>query len=145
MLTISRFYEVVRTSSLTLFFPSTIRAWNSLPQDIKDANIVIAFKYRLNRNRQLPPSTTVQAQKLDKFYMQDYVWSVAPLTHTYTQKILFQVHHVIVVTLKALIIFFFAVLDILWTGTLTYMITYRHILPMSCYMVKKLQQMRKIE
>ena len=86
MLTISRFYEVVRTSSLTLFFPSTIRAWNSLPQDIKDANIVTAFKYRLNRNRQLPPSTTVQAQKLDKFYMQDYVWSVAPLTHTYTQK-----------------------------------------------------------
>lgn len=77
--------------------------------------------------------------------MQDYVWIVAPLTHTYTQKILFQVHLVIVVTLKALIIFFFAVLDILQTGTLTYMITYRHILPMTCYMVKKLQQMRKIK
>ena len=38
------------------FFPSTIRAWNSLPQDIKDANTVTAFKYRLNRNRQLPPT-----------------------------------------------------------------------------------------
>ena len=37
------------------FFPSTIRAWNSLPQDIKDANTVTAFKYWLNRNRQLPP------------------------------------------------------------------------------------------
>ena len=37
------------------FFPSTIRAWNSLPQDIKDANTVTSFKYRLSRNRQLPP------------------------------------------------------------------------------------------
>ena len=37
------------------FFPSAIRAWNSLPQDIKDANTVTAFKYRLNKNRQLPP------------------------------------------------------------------------------------------
>ena len=76
--------------------------------------------------------------------MQHYVWSVALLTHTCTQNILFQVHLVIVVTFKALIIFFFAVLDILQPGTLTYTITYLHILPMTCYMVKKLQQMRKI-
>ena len=41
-----------RTNS---FFPSTIRAWNSLPQDIKDANTVTAFKYCLNRHRRLPP------------------------------------------------------------------------------------------
>ena len=27
-------------------------------------------------------STTVQVQELDKFYMQDCVWSVVPLTHT---------------------------------------------------------------
>ena len=39
----------------SLFFSSTIRAWNSLPQDIKDANIVTAFKYCLNRHRRLPP------------------------------------------------------------------------------------------
>ena len=37
------------------FFPSTIRAWNSLPQDIKDANTVTAFEYCLNRHRRLPP------------------------------------------------------------------------------------------
>ena len=37
------------------FFPSTIRAWNSLPQDIKDANTVTALKYCLNRHRRLPP------------------------------------------------------------------------------------------
>ena len=40
-------------------------------------------------------------------------------SHLYS-KILFQVHLVIVMTLKALIIFFFAALDILQTGTLTY-------------------------
>ncbi|MCG8092513.1 MAG: hypothetical protein JAZ17_02615 [Candidatus Thiodiazotropha endolucinida] len=37
------------------FFPSTIRAWNSLPQVIKDANTVTAFKYQLNRHRRIPP------------------------------------------------------------------------------------------
>lgn len=37
------------------FFPSTIRAWNSLPEDTKTANSVAAFKYRLNSNRQKPP------------------------------------------------------------------------------------------
>ena len=31
------------------FFPSTIRAWNSLPEDIKQATSVSSFKYRLNR------------------------------------------------------------------------------------------------
>ena len=33
------------------FFPSIIRARNSLPQDIKDANTLTAFKYRLNKSR----------------------------------------------------------------------------------------------
>ena len=37
------------------FFPSTIRGWNSLPQDIKHANTVTAFKYCLNRHRRRPP------------------------------------------------------------------------------------------
>ena len=38
------------------FFPSTIRAWNSLPQDIKDANTVIAFKYCLSGHRRHSPN-----------------------------------------------------------------------------------------
>lgn len=37
------------------FFPSTVRAWNNLSEDIKDANSVAAFKYRLNRNIKKPP------------------------------------------------------------------------------------------
>ncbi|MEW8544385.1 MAG: reverse transcriptase family protein [Candidatus Thiodiazotropha sp.] len=37
------------------FFPSTIRAWNTLPDDIKQATSVAAFKYRLNRDIKKPP------------------------------------------------------------------------------------------
>ena len=36
------------------FFPSTIRAWNSLQDDIKQAPSVASFKYRLNRNLKRP-------------------------------------------------------------------------------------------
>ena len=37
------------------FFPSTIRAWNELSEEIKEENTVSAFKYRLNRNKRSPP------------------------------------------------------------------------------------------
>ena len=37
------------------FFPSTIRAWNSLPEDIKQATSVASFKYRLNKDIKKPP------------------------------------------------------------------------------------------
>ena len=37
------------------FLPSTIRAWNSLPNDIKSSSSVAAFKYRLNTNLSKPP------------------------------------------------------------------------------------------
>ena len=36
------------------FFPSTIRAWNNLSEDIRNANTVNTFKSCLNRNRQMP-------------------------------------------------------------------------------------------
>ena len=140
MLTIFSLFELVRTPSLTLSSPLLSELGIA-----KDANTVTASKYRLNRNRQLPPKYYVQAQELDKFYIQDYVWSVVSLTLTYTQNILFHFHHVIVMTLKALIIFFFAILDRLQAGTLTDMITHRHNLPMNFYMVKTLQQMKRIK
>lgn len=38
------------------FLPSTIRAWNSLDDEIKLSSSVAAFKYRLNRNIKRPPS-----------------------------------------------------------------------------------------
>ena len=37
------------------FFPSSVRAWNDLSDEIKSSPSVSSFKYRLNRNRQIPP------------------------------------------------------------------------------------------
>ena len=40
------------------FFPSTIRAWNSLPEDIKQSPSISSFKFQLNRD----------INKLPKYY-----------------------------------------------------------------------------
>ena len=37
------------------FFPSTVRAWNDLPNDIKDAPSVASFKYKINKSLKSPP------------------------------------------------------------------------------------------
>ena len=37
------------------FFPSTVRAWNDLPNDIKDAPSVGSFKYKINKNLRSSP------------------------------------------------------------------------------------------
>ena len=37
------------------FFPCTIRAWNNLPNDIKESTSVSAFKFQLNKNLLKPP------------------------------------------------------------------------------------------
>ena len=37
------------------FLPSTIRAWNFLPNDVRSSSSVAAFKYRLNMNISKPP------------------------------------------------------------------------------------------
>lgn len=37
------------------FLPSTIRAWNNLPDEIKQSASVVTFKNKLNRDRQLAP------------------------------------------------------------------------------------------
>ena len=37
------------------FFPSTVRAWNDLPNDIKNAPSVGSFKYKINKNLRSPP------------------------------------------------------------------------------------------
>ena len=36
------------------FFPSTVRAWNDLPNDIKDAPSVGSFKYKINKSLRSP-------------------------------------------------------------------------------------------
>ena len=37
------------------FFPSTVRAWNDLQNDIKDVPSVGSFKYKINTNLKSPP------------------------------------------------------------------------------------------
>ena len=37
------------------FFPSTVRAWNDLPNDIKNAPSVGSFKYKINKSLRSPP------------------------------------------------------------------------------------------
>ena len=37
------------------FFPSSVRAWNALPEDTKQTNSVLAFKSKLNANLRRPP------------------------------------------------------------------------------------------
>ena len=41
---------------LNSFFPATIRAWDDLPAEVKDAPSVAAFKSRLNKDLKKPPS-----------------------------------------------------------------------------------------
>ena len=69
------------------FFSSTVRAWNDLPNDIKDAPSVGSFKYKINKKLRsgTPYTSLVVAQNsimLEhakvKYYRQDYEWSVVP-------------------------------------------------------------------
>ncbi|MCG7879157.1 MAG: reverse transcriptase domain-containing protein, partial [Candidatus Thiodiazotropha endolucinida] len=48
-------YRAKTSLFLDSFFPSTIRAWNNLPNDVKEATSVASFKRALNRNTIVPP------------------------------------------------------------------------------------------
>ena len=60
------------------FFPSTVRAWNDLPNDIKDALSVGSFKYKINKNLRSSPKFIMLEHAKVKYYRQDYEWSVVP-------------------------------------------------------------------
>ena len=53
------------------FFPSTIRAWNSLPEDIKQATYVASFKYRVNKDIKKPTNIIMQERVLGKYFRQE--------------------------------------------------------------------------
>ena len=48
-------YRANRNLFLDSFFPSTIRAGNSLPSEVQQASSVAAFKFRLSRDLHTPP------------------------------------------------------------------------------------------
>ena len=48
-------YRASTNLFLDSFFPATIRAWNNLPAETKEASTLTIFKSFLNRNTQTPP------------------------------------------------------------------------------------------
>ena len=54
ILTIFKIIEPTLTSFITHFVPSSICAWNDLPNDIQNAPSIVSFKYKLNRNLKAP-------------------------------------------------------------------------------------------
>ena len=96
----------VRTNIIfNSFFPSTIRAWNELPEETKTAPSVASFKYRLNRYLINPPPPEyfncgyrigqIMHAKL-RIRME-----CRSLNAHLCRKILFLLHHVLVAALKA--------------------------------------------
>ena len=83
------------------FFPSTIRAWNDLSEDIKNSPSVAAFKYRLNRDTHPPPKYFNAGTRMGQIFMHEYEWNAVLSIPTYTEKILFQAPHAHVATLRA--------------------------------------------
>ena len=50
------------------FLPSVTRAWNGLPEDIKNAQTITTFKYKLNRNLKKPPAYYFSGTRLGQIY-----------------------------------------------------------------------------
>ena len=55
---------------LTLFFPTTILAWNSLSEETKQAPYVASFKHYLKRDIKKHQYTSMQARANVKYYIQ---------------------------------------------------------------------------
>ena len=64
--TIFRLFMRIQIVFIILFFPSAIRAWNSLPEEIKQAPSVASFKYRLSRNNQSPPKYFIAGSRVEQ-------------------------------------------------------------------------------
>ena len=83
------------------FFPSTIRAWNDLSEDIKNSPSVTAFKYRLNRDTHPPPKYFNAGTRMGQVLHARIRMDCSALNSHYTEKILFQAPHAHVATLRA--------------------------------------------
>ena len=73
------------------FYPSTIRDWNNLPQEIEESSSVASFKYQLNKDtqRRAPPYSFLLGQGKAKYFMQEYEWHVARSILIFIEKIKF--------------------------------------------------------
>ncbi len=50
------------------FLPSTVRAWNALPQEIRNSGSVLSFKHLLNRDIHYPPSYYYTRNRIADIY-----------------------------------------------------------------------------
>ena len=89
------------------FFPSTIRAWNELPNEIKGASTVSAFKYQLNKHKKPPPMYFHVGTRKGQILHTRICMECSSLnSHLYSKKYYQTVRPVLVEALEALIIFF---------------------------------------
>ena len=96
------------------FFPSTIRAWNKLPDEIKGASTVSAFKYQLNKHQKPPPMYFHAGTRKGQILHTRIRMECSSLNSHLYSKILSTVRPVLVEALKALVISF---LYAQYTGT----------------------------
>ena len=93
------------------FFPSTIRAWNNLSEEIRNSNTVNSFKNNLHRSRLIPQNFSTPVQESVRFSTLDCVWNAAHLTHIYMANISSHPLHVHAAPLRVHIIIFSTVQD----------------------------------
>ena len=63
------------------FLPSVTRAWNGLPEEIKNAETITTFKYKLNRNLNKPPAYYFSGTRLGQIYLTRFRLSCSSLHH----------------------------------------------------------------
>ena len=90
---------------LTSFFPATIRAWNDLPAEVKDALSVAAFKSHLNKDLKRPPSYYNTGTRLGQILQARLRLGCSSLNADLIVKISFQVPRVRAEDLKVHITF----------------------------------------
>ena len=63
------------------FLPSVTRAWNGLQEDIKNAQTITTFKYKLKRNLNKPPAYYFSGTRLGQIYHTRLRLSCSSLHH----------------------------------------------------------------
>ena len=66
------------------FRPSTVRAWNSLPSEVKQSQTTHSFKYYFNKDKHLSPNIIILKIEKPKFSILDYERTVAHWIWTYS-------------------------------------------------------------
>ena len=99
-------YRVHTNLFSNFFFPSTVRAWNDLPNEIKDAPSVGSFKYKINKNLRSPPKFYNAGTRKSQILHARLRMECSSLNSDLHRKTLYLAHSVGVVSLRVVIISF---------------------------------------